>query len=94
MTANTGKAFTRNRLNWIKRFSNIAGAFDLPVQAIIDGEVVVVHEGRADSPNCKQNSLEGTKIACCITPLIRIDRWQGPSQNASDRAQAAAQEAV
>ncbi|TKV80094.1 ATP-dependent DNA ligase [Bradyrhizobium elkanii] len=42
------KAFTRNGLNWTKRFSLIAGAFDIPGQAIIDGEVVVVHEGRTN----------------------------------------------
>ncbi|MDA9521480.1 ATP-dependent DNA ligase, partial [Bradyrhizobium sp. CCBAU 11434] len=42
------KAFTRNGHDWVKRFSTIAGAFDLPCQAIIDGEVVVVHEGRTN----------------------------------------------
>src|SRR4051812_23108768 len=42
------KVFTRNGLDWTKRFSVIAGALDLPGQAIIDGEVVVVHEGRAN----------------------------------------------
>lgn len=42
------KAFTRNGHDWIKRFSVIAGAFDIPYQAIIDGEVVVVHEGRTN----------------------------------------------
>ncbi|WP_349629759.1 hypothetical protein [Bradyrhizobium genosp. L] len=39
------KAFTRNGLNWVKRFSTIAGAFDILGQAVVDGEVVVVHEG-------------------------------------------------
>ncbi|MBR1124538.1 non-homologous end-joining DNA ligase [Bradyrhizobium lablabi] len=42
------KAYTRNGLDWTKRFSTIAGAFDIPGQAIIDGEVVVVHEGRTN----------------------------------------------
>ena len=42
------KAFTRNGLDWIKRFSAIAGAFGVPGQAIVDGEVVVVHEGRTN----------------------------------------------
>jgi hypothetical protein len=32
--------FTRNGLDWTKRFSLIAGALDIPGQAIIDGEVV------------------------------------------------------
>src|SRR5689334_21326228 len=42
------KAFTRNGLDWIKRFSAIAGAFDIAGQVIVDGEVVVVHEGRTN----------------------------------------------
>jgi bifunctional non-homologous end joining protein LigD len=42
------KVFTRNGLDWTKRFSTIAGAFDISGQAIIDGEVVVVHEGRTN----------------------------------------------
>jgi len=31
---------------WTKRFTEIAGALAIPGEAIIDGEVVVVHEGR------------------------------------------------
>src|SRR3954469_9334908 len=42
------RAFTRNGHDWIKRFSSIAGAFDIRGQAIVDGEVVVVHEGRTN----------------------------------------------
>jgi bifunctional non-homologous end joining protein LigD len=42
------KVYTRNGLDWTKRFSVIAGALDVPGQAIIDGEVVVVHEGRTN----------------------------------------------
>ena len=47
---NKGKkrVFTRNGLDWTKRFSVIAGAFDIPGQAILDGEVVVIHEGRTN----------------------------------------------
>ena len=40
--------FTRNGLDWTKRFSVIAGALDIPGQAILDGEVVVIHEGRTN----------------------------------------------
>src|SRR5882724_2679774 len=40
------KVYTRNGLDWTKRFSVIAGALEIPGQAIIDGEVVVVHDGR------------------------------------------------
>ncbi|MBM7486763.1 bifunctional non-homologous end joining protein LigD [Bradyrhizobium sp. USDA 3686] len=44
----TRKAFTRKGYNWIDRFSVIAGAFDIPGQAIVDGEVVVIHEERTN----------------------------------------------
>jgi bifunctional non-homologous end joining protein LigD len=40
------KVFTRNGLDWTKRFTEIAGALAISGEAIIDGEVVVVHEGR------------------------------------------------
>jgi bifunctional non-homologous end joining protein LigD len=42
------KVYTRNGLDWTKRFSVIAGALDISGQAIIDGEVVVIHEGRTN----------------------------------------------
>lgn len=42
------KVFTRNGLDWTKRFSIIAGALDLPGQAVIDGEVVVIKDGRTN----------------------------------------------
>ncbi len=48
VNAGRKKVYTRNGLDWTKRFSVIAGAFDLPGQAIIDGEVIVVHEGRTN----------------------------------------------
>jgi bifunctional non-homologous end joining protein LigD len=47
---NKGKkrVFTRNGLDWTKRFSAIAGALDITGQAILDGEVAVIHEGRTN----------------------------------------------
>lgn len=48
INAGKKKVYTRNGLDWTKRFSTIAGAFDISGQAIIDGEVVVVHEGRTN----------------------------------------------
>jgi bifunctional non-homologous end joining protein LigD len=42
-----------------KRFSVIAGALDLPGQAIIDGEVVVVHEGRTNFSELQAESASG-----------------------------------
>jgi bifunctional non-homologous end joining protein LigD len=42
------KVYTRNGLDWTKRFSVIAGALDIPGQTILDGEVVVVKDGRTN----------------------------------------------
>lgn len=42
------KVYTRNGLDSTKRFSSIAAALNIPGEAIIDGEVVVVHEGRTN----------------------------------------------
>lgn len=48
INAGKKKVFTRNGLDWTKRFSAIAGALDISGQAIIDGEVVVIHDGRTN----------------------------------------------
>jgi bifunctional non-homologous end joining protein LigD len=47
---NRGKrtVYTRNGLDWTKRFSVIAGALDISGQAILDGEVVVIKDGRTN----------------------------------------------
>ncbi|WP_346659261.1 hypothetical protein [Bradyrhizobium sp. CW7] len=42
------RAYTRNGYNWVSKFSRIAGAFDIEGKAIVDGEVVVIHEGRTN----------------------------------------------
>jgi bifunctional non-homologous end joining protein LigD len=42
------RAYTRNGLNWISKFSVITDAFEVEGQAIVDGEVVVIHEGRTN----------------------------------------------
>ena len=42
------KTYTRNGLDWTKRFSVIAGALDIPGQAILDGEVTVIKDGRTN----------------------------------------------
>src|SRR5450631_1969752 len=49
------KVYTRTGLDWTKRFSVIAGALDIPGQAIIDGEVVVIHKAARIFPNCRLN---------------------------------------
>ena len=48
--ANDGRrtVYTRNGLDWTKRFSGIARAFDVPGQAIVDGEAVVIEDGRTN----------------------------------------------
>src|SRR6202011_5703260 len=58
---NKGKkrVFTRNGLDWTKRFSAIAGALDIPGQAILDGEVVVSHEGRTKSSELQDKLAAG-----------------------------------
>jgi hypothetical protein len=48
VNAGKKKVYTRNGLDWTKRFSLVAGAIDISGQAIIDGEVVVVDEGRTN----------------------------------------------
>ena len=57
INAGKNRVFTRNGLDWTKRFSTIAGAFDIPGQAIVDGEVVVVHEGRTNFSELQALSL-------------------------------------
>jgi bifunctional non-homologous end joining protein LigD len=58
---NKGKkrVFTRNGLDWTKRFSVIAGALDIPGQAILDGEVVVIHEGRTNFSELQAELVAG-----------------------------------
>lgn len=53
------KAFTRNGHNWVNRFSVIAGAFDIPGQAIVDGEVVVIHEERTNFSELQADLARG-----------------------------------
>jgi bifunctional non-homologous end joining protein LigD len=59
------KVYTRNGLDWTKLFSTIAGALDVPGQAIIDGEVVVTHEGRTNF-----SELQAELAACWQDRLV------------------------
>jgi bifunctional non-homologous end joining protein LigD len=63
------KVYTRNRLDWTKRFSQIAGALDIPGQAIIDGEVVVVHEGRTNFSELQAELAAGRQDRMCLLRL-------------------------
>jgi bifunctional non-homologous end joining protein LigD len=42
------KVFTRNGHDWTRRFARISEAVDLRSRTILDGEVVVVHQGRTN----------------------------------------------
>jgi bifunctional non-homologous end joining protein LigD len=61
------KVYSRNGLDWTKRFSVIAGALDIPGQAIVDGEVVVIHDGRTNFSESKRTSLRANRIVLSIT---------------------------
>jgi ATP-dependent DNA ligase len=68
--ANQGrkKVYTRNGLDWTKRFSSIAAALDVPGEAIIDGEVVVVHEGRTNFSELQAELAAGRQDRLSSTP--------------------------
>jgi bifunctional non-homologous end joining protein LigD len=54
--------FTRGGLDWTKRFSVIAGAFDIPVErAILDGEIVVVKDGRTSFSELQAELAKGNQ---------------------------------
>jgi bifunctional non-homologous end joining protein LigD len=83
-------AYTRNGLDWTKRFSTIAREFDIPVQAIVDGEAVVIKDGRTNFSEL-QAALAGGRqgrMEYYAFDLLYLDGY------ASDRAQAAPQGAV
>jgi bifunctional non-homologous end joining protein LigD len=56
--------YTRNGLDWTKRFALIAEAFDLPVErAIFDGEVVVIKDGRTNFSELQAELASGRQRA-------------------------------
>ena len=75
---NKGKkrVFTRNGLDWTKRFSVIAGALDIPGQAILDGEVVVIHEGRTNFSELQAELAAGKqdRLVYYVFDLLWRDR--------------------
>jgi bifunctional non-homologous end joining protein LigD len=63
---NKGKVtvYTRNGLNWTKRFALIADAFAMPVErAIFDGEVVVIKDGRTNFSELQAELASGRQRA-------------------------------
>jgi bifunctional non-homologous end joining protein LigD len=69
------KVYTRNGLDWTKRFSVIAGALDIPGQAIIDGEVVVIHDGRTNFSELQADLAAGKqdRLVYCAFDLLWRD---------------------
>jgi bifunctional non-homologous end joining protein LigD len=69
------KIFTRNGLDWTKRLSVIAGAMDIPGQAIVDGEVVVTHEGRTNFSELQADLASGKqdRLVCYAFDLLWRD---------------------
>ena len=78
-TSTKGKkrVFTRNGPGrWTKRFSVIAGALDIPGQAILDGEVVVIHEGRTNFSELQAELAAGKqdRLVYYVFDLLWRDR--------------------
>src|SRR5688572_15886618 len=76
INAGKKKVYTRNGHDWTKRFSVIAGAFDIAGQVIIDGEVVVVHEGRTNFSELQAELAAGRqdRLICYAFDLLWRDR--------------------
>ena len=70
------KVFTRNGLDWTKRFTEIAGALAIRGEAIIDGEVVVVHEGRTNFSELQAELAAGRQGRLDLRKLPQIERKQ------------------
>ena len=71
------RVYTRNGLDWTKRFSTIAGALDIAGEAIIDGEVVVPSENGTTDFSVLQNELRGksTKIVLVAFDLLYLNGY-------------------
>ena len=69
------KVYTRNGLDWTKRFSTIAGALDISGDAIIDGEVVVVREDRTNFSELQAELASGRqeRLVYCSFDLLWRD---------------------
>nr|WP_244554026.1 hypothetical protein [Bradyrhizobium arachidis] len=75
MNGDDRKAFTRNGHNWVHKFSVIAGAFDIEVQTIVDGEVVVIHEGRTNFSELQADLARGDqdRLVYFVFDLLWLD---------------------
>jgi ATP-dependent DNA ligase len=70
-------AYTRNGLDWTKRFANIAKAFGIPRQAIFDGEAVVIEDGRTNFSELRAALAGGRhdRIEYYAFDLLYLDRY-------------------
>lgn len=65
-------AYTRNGYYWMGKFSRIAAAFDIEGQAIVDGEVVVIHEGRTNFSQLQADLGRGDQDRLIYESAARI----------------------
>jgi len=76
-SAGRATAYTRNGLDWTKRFAGISKAVAIPRQAIVDGEAVVIEDGRTNFSEL-QAALAGGKqgrIEYYAFDLLYLDRY-------------------
>jgi ATP dependent DNA ligase domain len=73
------RIFTRKGLDWTKRFSAIAEAFDgIPVErAIIDGEIVVIENERTDFGALQAETWPPASRAGCCSTRSTCSTWKG-----------------
>jgi bifunctional non-homologous end joining protein LigD len=76
-----------------KRFSAVARAFDIPGQAIVDGEAVVIKDGRTNFSElqaalggCRQATSSTTPSTCCTSTATICARCHKLSASGSSRS--------
>jgi bifunctional non-homologous end joining protein LigD len=73
------RVYTRTGLDWTKRFSVIAGALDIPGQAIIDGEVVVIKDGRTNFSELQAELAAGRQDKLLYYAFdLPVEWWRSP----------------
>src|SRR5690349_5193418 len=67
--------YTRNGLDWTKRFAPIANAMDYDVSAILDGEIVVVEDNRTNFSLLQADLASGRKdrMALYLFDILYLD---------------------
>ena len=77
--------FTRSGLDWTKKFALIAESFEgLPIdRAIVDGEVVVIKDGRTDFGALQAELAAGRHGRWSLHVRPAVPRWLRPAQVAA-----------